>query len=423
MFRRTLIKLTVLNTVIFLVILALLSTSVYFYTKSVLYQSVNHSLQDASEHFVNGDGIGRQDPQLGILYWDNNNKLIVAPRTRTNPAASATDQDPLLNALKKLKPSTANQVIDKKIGDFYFRTLSINVVTDTGAAKVEFYIITNAYIKVLHTLLIIIISFTVVGILLAGVAGFFLAHRSLKPIKQAWDRQQQFVSDASHEIRTPLTIIQSRIELLLQSPRAMIQDKVQDISTSLQETRRLSKLVSHLLTLARSDSNQIEMENEPVNLNELIRTVAEPFQELAEFDEKKLIIEMGHQPIMILGDKERLHQLLVIFLDNALKFTSDGDEITLVCRQENSHLILEIRDTGIGIKPEHLKHVFDRFFQADKSRKDREGTGLGLSIAKWIVEKHKGKLTVASEYGKGTTFTMQFPINKTNPEAKKKETS
>lgn len=411
MFRRTLIKLTLLNTAIFLILLALLGSSVYFYTKNVLYRSVDHSLLDASQNYKQG-GRPMHDQQVGVLLWDNQSNLVVAPGTRVDQGTIL--QNPVANTLKQLKPKTVDQITEKKVGTLYFRTLSTKIETTGGSFTAEFYTIINAQKTVLHTLLVIILFIIVVGSILAVGAGFFLAQRALKPIKEAWDRQQEFVSDASHEIRTPLTIIQSRIELLLQSPRAMIQDKIQDISTSLQETRRLSKLVSQLLILARTDSNQLELETEPVLLNELFRSVVDQFEELASYQEKTLVLEMDHQPVSILGDQERLHQLLIIFLDNALKFTKEGGAIKVMCRKEVQSVILSIEDNGVGIKPEHLSKIFNRFFQSDTSRTEREGTGLGLSIAKWIVEKHKGKLSVDSTYGKGTTFTMVFPAFKSN---------
>lgn len=422
MFRRTLIKLTLLNSAIFLILLALLGSSVYFYTKGVLYRSIDHSLMDAKNHFSRGGGGGPlHDPQLAILLWDTNDQLIVSTGAHSN--AGDVFQNSLVSTWKKLKPNTLNKIVEKKVGSFYFRTLSIKVLTNNGVGTAEFCIIINPEKRVLHTLLVIILVSMVVGVVLALGAGFFLAQRALKPIKEAWDRQQEFVSDASHELRTPLTIIQSRIEMLLQSPRATVQDKVQDISTSLQETRRLSKLVTNLLTLARTDANQVELEMEPILLNELLRSVTEQFDELASFQEKQLLLEMDHQPMTILGDKGRLHQLLVIFLDNALKFTDPGGEIRVTCHQESHSVFLKIKDNGMGIKEEDIKKIFDRFFQGDKARTDREGTGLGLSIAKWIVEKHKGKLSVESQVGHGTTFTMMFPTYKTGSKDKERGSS
>lgn len=407
MFRRTLIKLTVLNTVILFIIIGLLSASVYFYTKSVLYGGIDHSLHDLSEHYK-GDTI--RDPSMGVLVWNSNKKFIGSDKE--------SRFDFYGESLKKLKPRALDHVVEQKADENYFRTLSTKMLMGSNVVIVEFWMNINPQKQVLHTLLMIIWVALIAGVLIAAVAGSFLARRALKPIQAAWDRQQQFVSDASHEIRTPLTIIQSRIEMLLRSPQAKIQEKVNDISISLKETRRLSKLVSQLLTLARSDANQIELELAPLELNAVLRQVFEQFEELAFFQDKRFTLNISESPMMILGDKERIHQVLVIFLDNALKFTGEDGEITISGRQEGNNIYIDIKDNGVGIKPEHLSRVFDRFFQADPSRTDREGTGLGLSIAKWIIEKHKGRLSVDSTVGKGTQFTLMFPTLKPNQKGK-----
>jgi two-component system, OmpR family, sensor histidine kinase CiaH len=410
MFRRTLVKLTLLNTIILFIIIGLLSASVYFYTKTVLYRSTDQSLLDAKGHFVDHvDHGGPRDPQIGMILWNSNSKFIMTNRDRL---------DPLTSSLKELKPKSLDIVVEQKVGDFYFRTLSSKMITNNGVVIVEFWTLVNAQKQVLQTLLMIIWVALIAGVLIAAGAGLFLAQRALKPIQIAWDRQQQFVSDASHEIRTPLTIIQSRIEMLLQTPQAKIQEKVNDISISLRETRRLSKLVSQLLTLARSDANQIELELAPLTLNPVLRQVFEQFEELAAYQDKQLTLNITEKPMAILGDKERIHQVLVIFLDNALKFTGEEGEITISGRQEGNTVMIEIKDNGIGIKSEYLPRVFDRFFQADPSRTDREGTGLGLSIAKWIMEKHRGRLSVDSTVGHGTKFTLSFPSLKANQKGK-----
>ena len=411
MFRRTLIKLTVLNTIILFIIIGLLSASVYFYTKTVLYRSIDSSFHDLSDHFMDKDGPRPiRDPMMGFLIWDSNNKLIVSDKD--------SGFDLYGSSLQKLKPKSINHIVEQKVGTDYFRTLSSKMLMGKNVVIVEFWININPTKQVLKTLLMIMWVALIAGVLIAAVAGLFLARRALKPIQAAWDRQQQFVSDASHEIRTPLTIIQSRIEMLLQTPQAKVQEKVNDISISLRETRRLSKLVSQLLTLARSDANQIELDLSPLTLNTVLRQVFEQFEELAVYQDKQLTLNISEKPMEILGDKGRIHQVLVIFLDNALKFTGEGGEITMIGRQEGNNVVIEIKDNGIGIKPEHLPHVFDRFFQADPSRTDREGTGLGLSIAKWIIEKHKGRLSVESTVGQGTQFTMVFPTLKSNQKGK-----
>ncbi|HET6872523.1 MAG TPA: hypothetical protein VFH42_05990, partial [Sporolactobacillaceae bacterium] len=189
MFRRTLIKLTVLNTMILFIIIGLLSASVYFYTKSVLYGGIDHSLHDLSEHYK-GDSI--RDPSMGVLIWDSNNRLILSDKD--------SRFDFYGDSFKKLKPQSLDHVLEQKVEGNYFRTLSTKMLMGSNVVIVEFWMNINPQKQVLHTLLMIIWVALIAGVLIAAVAGLFLARRALKPIQSAWDRQQQFVSDASHEI-------------------------------------------------------------------------------------------------------------------------------------------------------------------------------------------------------------------------------
>jgi signal transduction histidine kinase len=215
------------------------------------------------------------------------------------------------------------------------------------------------------------------------------------------------VSDASHELRTPLSVIQTRAEILIQDPVATIQDKLPDISVVLKECRRLSRLVGNLLTLARSDSNVIEMDKKEFYLDELLDEIAEHFSEVAMFQNKKISVTSA-PPITFYGDKDRIHQLLIILLDNAMKYTGENGEIKLSCYQTKHQIGLVVEDNGIGIKEEDIPKIFDRFYQVSKSRTKSDSLGLGLSIAQWIVEKHSGKFKVDSKPGKGTRFEIQF---------------
>jgi hypothetical protein len=228
------------------------------------------------------------------------------------------------------------------------------------------------------------------------------------PIKKSWQKQQEFVSDASHELRTPLAVIQAKTDILFRSPSATIQEKILDISTISKESRRLSKLVTNLLTLARSDSDQIEMKKSTFQLDELLSEIIQQYEDIALYQEKTLKLETV-EPVAFFADKERIHQLIVILLDNAIKYTKEGGEISLSCTQSHSSIFLKINDTGIGILEQDIPKIFDRFYQSDKARTAAEGTGLGLSIAKWIIEKHHGKTKVQSVLGQGTKIEITFP--------------
>jgi signal transduction histidine kinase len=247
-----------------------------------------------------------------------------------------------------------------------------------------------------------------VGIICAVASGYFLAGKALVPIKKAWKKQTEFVSDASHELRTPLAVIQAKTDVLFRAPKATIQDRILDVSTISNESRRLSKLVTNLLTLARSDSDQIEVKKEVFQLDELLSEIIQQYEEIALYQEKSLQLQES-ESVQFFADKARIHQLIVILLDNAMKYTNAGGEILLSCLQNHSSIILKIKDTGIGIPEKDIPKIFDRFYQSDKARTAAEGTGLGLSIAKWIIEKHHGKTKVQSTLGKGTSIEIIFP--------------
>lgn len=175
----------------------------------------------------------------------------------------------------------------------------------------------------------------------------------------------------------------------------------------------MSGLVSDLLTLARSDSGQIELRMAPLRIDRLLDEMAEQFDGLAELKEIALLAEI--EPDLLLdADEERMRQLFVILLDNAIKYTPEGGRITLSCHRHAQGIEVAVTDTGHGIDPVDLPQIFDRFFRSDKARNRQEGGyGLGLAIAKWIVEAHHGRIKVESQPGRGTTFAVSLPQKKT----------
>jgi signal transduction histidine kinase len=172
----------------------------------------------------------------------------------------------------------------------------------------------------------------------------------------------------------------------------------------------LNNLVSDLLTLARSDSNELQIMKQRFRLDEVVQRCTQVFSELAVVREVSLQTDI-EQPLEMVGDEERIHQLLVILLDNALKYTLQGGNIHVICKREGQKVSISVQDTGIGIPKEDIPFVFDRFYRVDKMRsKTTDGTGLGLSIGKWIVEAHQGKIQVSSEAGAGTTVFVTLPL-------------
>lgn len=220
----------------------------------------------------------------------------------------------------------------------------------------------------------LIASSVVVGITLSIIASYILSIKTLKPIEIAFEKQAEFVQNASHELRTPLTIIQAKQELLLTEPNSKIIDKSEEIALTLSETKRLANLTKDLMILA--SSNKIVLNKENVNIDELIKNTVNPYTELASLSEKEIKLDLKYGKNIDI-DVNKIQQLLIILLDNALKYTENGDSIEIVTFLKDGKCNIEVRDTGIGISDEGLKEVFTRFYREDSAR-SRETGGSGL---------------------------------------------
>ncbi|AOH57311.1 two-component sensor histidine kinase [Peribacillus muralis] len=408
MFQKTRLQLTLLNSIVFIVLLAILSRTIYFYTEDQIYRDVNDSLKKDYRSFING-GMPGGRPQGEFLLGPGPSVIVWGPEdTIIEPRLSVDDFFKINEA--EFHPEKYDEIEEIPVNGYTYRALSTKVDTDYGELIVQFIRNVDSEKDMLDRLLLILFVGGGIGSLVAVGAGYLLAGRALIPVKRSWDQQQQFVSDASHEIRTPLAVIQSRADLLFQSPNATIEEKAVDISIISKEVRRLNKLVNGLLTLTRTDSNQMEVKKANFFLDELLIDIVEQYSDIASFQEKTIICHAPDQ-VVFQGDKERIHQLLVILVDNAMKFTGEGGEISLSCIKNASSIILSVEDNGIGIPQDELALIFNRFYQVEQSRSENEGSGLGLSIAKWIVQAHQGNIKVTSEPNVSTRFEITFPRN------------
>ncbi|WP_375090783.1 sensor histidine kinase [Peribacillus sp. RS7] len=408
MFQKTRLQLTLLNSIVFIVLIAILSRTIYFYTENQIYKDVNDSLKKDYRDFNNGGMPGGRPqgefllgPGPSVIVWGPDD-TIIEPRLSVDHFFKVNEQ--------QFFPETFDGIEEISVNGYTYRALSTKVDTEYGEMAVQFIRNVDTEKEMLDRLLLILFVGGGIGSLVAVGAGYLLAGRALIPVKKSWDQQQQFVSDASHEIRTPLAVIQSRADLLFQSPNATIEEKAVDISIISKEVRRLNKLVNGLLTLTRTDSNQMEVKKSNFFLDDLLIDIVEQYTDIASFQEKSIISHAPEQ-VVFHGDKERIHQLLVILVDNAMKFTEEGGEISLSCIKNASSIILTVEDNGKGIPQEDLPLIFNRFYQVEQSRSANEGSGLGLSIAKWIVNTHQGTIKVTSEQNERTRFEITFPKN------------
>jgi heavy metal sensor kinase len=227
-------------------------------------------------------------------------------------------------------------------------------------------------------------------------------------LEQSFAEIRRFTADASHELRTPLTAIRTEAEVALRQPLSAGEHQ-QLLGSVLEECERLTRLTDQLLMLSRSDAAGREPVREPIELAALLGNVVETMRPLAEA--KRLTVKAcRHGTLTVRGDETSLRQVFCNVLDNAIKYTPEAGAIEIGIADKDEQAVVTIRDTGIGISPEHLPHVFDRFYRVDKARsRDAGGTGLGLSIARSIVRAHGGRIELVSAVGQGTTCTITLP--------------
>ncbi|MFA5107564.1 MAG: HAMP domain-containing sensor histidine kinase [Patescibacteria group bacterium] len=250
-------------------------------------------------------------------------------------------------------------------------------------------------------------------LLVAGAISYFLARRVLKPIEDNLETQRQFTADASHELRTPLTAMRTEIEVALRDAAANDHDFRDILRSNLEEVQRLEGLTTGLLRLARHDNNG---HSQPTTTVSIASASDEAIQRVASLAKKKgITLKRKALDGTVLGDSHSLVELLVILLDNAIKYSPDKTNVEISSQTKAGRTTITIADHGLGIRATDLPHIFDRFYRADVSRSKHrvEGFGLGLPIAKQIVEQHHGTIEVKSELGKGTIVTVRLPAGRT----------
>lgn len=296
----------------------------------------------------------------------------------------------------------------KLAGEYTYRGINFKVEENGETTYVQLLANVDGETQTLNNLLNMLVIGTLIVVTISIIASYILSRKMLKPLYQAYQKQTEFVENVSHELRTPLTIIHTKQELLLQEPESKIIDKSEDINLTLKETRRLTKMIKELMCLARADYNDYKLNKEKTNIDELIREAVKPYQEYANLEGKQIELDLKYQKEISI-DKNKITELMVILLDNAIKYTTKGDSITIKTYQKDGKCNIEVQDTGIGISDEGLKKVFNRFYREDKARsRATGGTGLGLSIASTIVLSHKGTIKAMHNKPKGTIILFKL---------------
>ncbi len=235
-------------------------------------------------------------------------------------------------------------------------------------------------------------------------------NRMLSRLQAGFERITRFTADASHELRTPVALLRTRTEILLRRPRSAEEYRAA-LESNLEELEKTSALLEELMLLARADAGAETLNFADIDLTELVRTTAASAEPLAEIKHLAWSVHLPAQPIKVRGDVAALRRLLLVLIDNAVKYTPEKGNVRIALETEDAAATVEVSDTGIGISKEVLPYIFNRFYRADIARV-ADGAGLGLSIGNWIAEQHGGRITVKSIPTEGSTFSFALPLSR-----------
>ena len=243
-----------------------------------------------------------------------------------------------------------------------------------------------------------------------GLLSYYFAGKTLQPIEDMTEKQKQFVSDASHELRTPITSLLSGFEVYLRSKHKTQKEANTLIHESYDETQHMQQLTDALLYLAQYQNMNLEEIFETINVCSILQSAAKKVAPLAKGKQCKIVLKCSD--CMVQASPDALLEAFIILLDNAVKYSNEKSNITVLGESTNQYVIIKVIDNGIGIAEKDIPHIFDRFYRADTARSHSKngGFGLGLSIAKQIIEAHHGSITVQSSEGAGTTVNVKLKL-------------
>ncbi|CEK29726.1 two-component sensor histidine kinase [[Clostridium] sordellii] len=403
--KKTRKKLTTINTLVVGIIFILFTIFIYQYFYSLTYKSIDNELYIQSKkvtHDINRGSLGfnRELPPDTVLrgtmiYISKNGELLKSfPENMSN----------------YIRPFSLSEDLKDGIATYKYNGHSFRQI------KINYNLYTIEIIKIVDTeeMLLNQLKFVlIISIILASITVYFiskfLTKKSLKPIEESWKNQELFVQDASHELRTPLTIIFSKIESIIKRPKNSVEEEMNNLVIVMKEVRRLSKLVSDLLKLTKEDAI-ITINKSKTNIIDVIGDILIQYEDICQLQSKNLKFNYELKDQSIYTDKEKLKQILIILIDNAIKYTKEDDYIIVRLYEEGSNIKIEVEDSGIGIKEEELPLIFNRFYRASSHREsNKDGSGIGLSIAKILIGNLNGKIAVSSKYKKGSIFSIYIP--------------
>lgn len=404
--KKELIKNTLNTFAVITILFLMLDIIIFAQVKGMLLETIDDELKTTVRVYSNNMQMGeifRISPRLIAVVRDRDGNI-----TNQNSIGRLYEEY-ILNV--DFDSNLIGQIYNLNLKDKYiFRGVTVKLVNQYGGTEGYIQLLANidAETQILKNVSNMLIGGTLITILISILASFILSRGTLRPIVSAWRKQTEFVQNASHELKTPLAIIQAKQQLLLREPEKKIIEKSEDINQVIKETRRLSKMVKELMVLATADSNELHIEKVKTDIDALIREIAMPYTEYAQLEDKNITLDLNCKK-EINVDKDKLSQVIIILLDNAIKYTGQNESIEITTHSKDDKCIIEVKDTGIGISNESKKHIFERFYREDKARsRESGGTGLGLSIAYALIKLHGGSIKVGNNVPKGTKFTIKI---------------
>lgn len=390
----------------FILINMSLLTVVFISIFGTLYFMTNESMNRETNGSLNALMIDNHKPRpntSNIIVDVDDNGNIVKKFISFNLNIDTNDLQNAINKILNNKNDSSKININKEPYVYLKRTSS----TTTKIVFLNISYQENFKLSLLK----IFISVGSVSLIALFIISIYLTNKSIKPIKDVFDKQKQFIADASHELKTPLTIIKTNTSLVLSNPEDTVKNQRKWINYINLQTDRMSELVNEMLSLAKLDTEENTLVLSPINISKIIESMILQFDAIIYENGINLYTKIDND-IFITGDKESIKKLFSIIMDNAIKHTNNNGSIYVNLILDKNTVKLSIKNTGKGISSEHIEKIFERFYRVDSSRvRETGGYGLGLSIAKSIVEQHKGNIYAKSTVDKDTTFFVEFPIN------------
>lgn len=423
MFKALHFKLTAYMGIILVLFMGFVSAGIYNFTR-IIFEDGNKEIMRSEalrvysyrnsnnlDFNLQGSIFPRIGPSIALMGSQRLDACYVIYNESMERIYAEKDELDVSEALKPLAAEALeiekDSYVIKKVGRFNYRVYTRFFNGVDGKTVVQVYQNTvNEEIlwSFLRTVLYVTgVSGTVILLMLS----FLLTGQALKPVKDTWIRQKAFVADASHELRTPLTVIQTNLDVVLSDEDGTVVENEMWLDNAYSETRVMAKLIDQLLILAKADANEEKMDVSEFSLSEIVENVCQNMKIQAEKKGIEFNLDLA-EDIRIKADYDKMRRLVVILIDNAVKYTEQGSVSVSLFVDKNKRKIFTVEDTGIGIAKKDLNRIFDRFYRADKARHREGGTGLGLSIAKWIADIHKFNLSVESKVNVGSKFTLRM---------------